>query len=83
MLNTRSGKGITASAELEQEVRRTGGVWIEAPLTPEQKQIPMNWVLSTQSMNRIQTDIKDKLKPSGKLLSTFFRNDITYMALKR
>ncbi|RYE59543.1 MAG: hypothetical protein EOP48_00570 [Sphingobacteriales bacterium] len=83
MLNIRAGRSNTAIAELKREIESCDGVWIEAPLTPEEKEIPMNWVLSTQSMRRIRADINKKLSVDSNLLIKLLRRDITYMPLKK
>ena len=82
LYNTRSGRNETATYLLEQNVKREG-IFIKAPLSPAEKKIPMNWVLSTQSMGRIQADIKNKLHPDSAVMKKFFRSDLTYLPLRK
>lgn len=82
LYNTRSGRNETATYLLERSLKPESGVYITAPLTPEEQKVPMNWVLSEQSIDRIQFDIKEKLLPDGKILQQFFRKDLTYLPLK-
>ncbi|WP_344764085.1 hypothetical protein [Pedobacter ginsengiterrae] len=82
LYNTRVGRSEWSSAMLEKRIKADSGIFIKAPLSPEEKKIPMNWVLSEQSMNRIQADIKIKLHPDSSVFRTFFRKDVSYVPLK-
>ncbi|WP_406826437.1 hypothetical protein [Pedobacter sp. KACC 23697] len=62
LTHTRSGNSKISRFQLKQFLNRDSiGLPIDEPLTPEEKKVPMNWVLSAQSMNNITRDIEDKL----------------------
>ncbi|MCJ0743416.1 patatin-like phospholipase family protein [Pedobacter montanisoli] len=83
LLNTRSGRSKTAVAMLKKVIEADKGIWIDAPLNPEEKKIPMNWVLSSQSMNRIQKDIHEKLAPKGKIMDSLFSRKLIYKPMPK
>ncbi|RNL51821.1 patatin-like phospholipase family protein [Pedobacter jejuensis] len=59
--NTRVGRSFTAIAMLNKFVNDHNGIIIDEPLTKNERAVPMNWVLSDQSMDYIFADIKTKL----------------------
>lgn len=59
--NTRIGRSFTAIAQLNQFLRMHNGIIIDEPLDKEERYVPMNWVLSDQSMDYIMQDINAKL----------------------
>ncbi|MCX2493044.1 hypothetical protein OQX63_06145 [Pedobacter sp. PF22-3] len=62
LTHTRSGNSKISRFRLKQFLNENSDVCpIDEPLTPEEKNVPMNWVLSAQSMNNITSDIEDKL----------------------
>jgi hypothetical protein len=58
--NTRNGRTVTANQELINYVRSNGGETLELPLQKTGSEVPMNWVLSTKSLEKIEDDIKAK-----------------------
>ena len=60
--NTRVGRSFTAIAQLNRFVNDRRGILIDEPLSRNDRDVPMNWMLSNQSMNNIMGDIDDKLK---------------------
>jgi hypothetical protein len=82
LYNTRSGRNEIAITQLRSEVIADSGIFIPAPLSPLEKDIPMNWVLSEQSMNRIQADIKKKLDPKNDVIKRFFSKAFSYLPYK-
>ncbi|WP_315814416.1 hypothetical protein [Paraflavitalea speifideaquila] len=60
MYNTRNGRSLTANQELCNYVRSQGGEAMELPLQKSGSEVPMNWVLSTKSLEEIEGDIKGK-----------------------
>jgi ABC-type multidrug transport system fused ATPase/permease subunit len=62
LTHTRSGNSTISRFRLKQFLKENSEVCpIDEPLRPEEKNVPMNWVLSAQSMNNITSDIEDKL----------------------
>jgi len=59
--NTRVGRSFTAMAQLNRLVNDRRGILIDEPLTENQEDVPMNWVLSGQSMNNIIRNVDQKL----------------------
>lgn len=57
--NTRAGRSKTAMAELEAFVSANGGINVREPL--RQDDVPMNWVLSSNSMMMIEDDVEAKI----------------------
>ena len=82
LYNTRSGRNEIATTQLKSEIKADSGIFIQAPLSPLEKDIPMNWVLSEQSMNRIQKDIKSKLDPNHDIIKNFFSKRLSYLPYK-
>ena len=82
LYNTRSGRNEIALTQLRSEILADSGIFIPAPLSPLEKEIPMNWVLSEQSMNRIQSDIKNKLDTSHNIIKTLFSKGFSYLPYK-
>jgi Patatin-like phospholipase len=77
--NTRAGRSKTAFTELQMFVDSHNGVNISEPL--RQSDIPMNWVLSGESMDKIEKDIADKLNdttPAGVLVK-MSRSDLKFI----
>ncbi|WP_316768717.1 hypothetical protein [Pedobacter frigiditerrae] len=80
-LNTRYAKSKTARYKVKEFVNEIGGgLVIDAPLTPKEKNIPMNWVLSEQSMENINNDISHKLnnRSNEGILIKLFSTDLKY-----
>ncbi|HEY8931652.1 MAG TPA: patatin-like phospholipase family protein, partial [Mucilaginibacter sp.] len=68
--NTRSGRSTMAVQQLNELSQRFlnrsfTGTYIDEPLTENQRQVPMNWVLSRQSMSNIKRNVNAKLKDSS------------------
>jgi hypothetical protein len=78
--NTRAGSSRTSRNKLSVLVSKWNkGIMIDAPLSAEQKSVPMNWVLSGQSMNLIKKDVINKLNAEGDIMKKFFRPDLNYI----
>ena len=60
--NTRNGRSYTAVAQLKQFVNARHGVLIDEPLGKNDREVPMNWMLSDQSMQNILGDVDKKMK---------------------
>lgn len=56
---TRSGRGTMAQTYLKKFLDTTGGVMINLYMREDTKKFPMNWVLSTTSVDRLQRSILD------------------------
>lgn len=63
--NTRVGRSFTAIAQLNHFVNDHKGILIDEPLSENGRNVPMNWMLSDQSMNNIMRDIDGKLKDAS------------------
>jgi len=63
--NTRVGRSFTAIAQLNHFVNDRKGILIDEPLSENERDVPMNWMLSDQSMNNIMRDIDRKLRDSS------------------
>jgi hypothetical protein len=65
--NTRNGRTYMAVRQLNglaryfDEGKDSTGTYIDEPLREDQRQVPLNWVLSKQSMDHIKNDISKKL----------------------
>jgi hypothetical protein len=79
--NTRSGNSKISRFRIKQFLKENGsGFAIDAPLTAAEKNAPMNWVLSAQSMNNINRDVKDKLSNATKsgIITKLLQSDLIY-----
>jgi hypothetical protein len=82
--NTRSGRSKTSQALFQRFITDScKGIYIPAPLKPKEKDVPMNWVLSEQSMNHILNDVNYKLikDPDSAILRKFFHENLTYLQM--
>ena len=92
--NTRAGRSLTAQEELKkhlqteeytktkEEQQFPPGIFIEQPLNNED--VPMNWVLSKSSMNKIKEDIRKKFIDTlkGGVLQQMRVKDLKYLKKK-
>jgi len=82
--NTRAGRSQTAMVELENFVESHNmGFIIDQPI--EEKNIPMNWVLSKRSIDKVIKDIDVKLgekKEKGIFPKLFSNKEIYYLKKK-
>ncbi|TDQ11383.1 patatin-like phospholipase domain-containing protein [Pedobacter metabolipauper] len=62
VLNTRSGRSHTSRALLKQLVNIDSGLFLDAPLQAKTGEVPMNWVLSNQSISKINEEVNLKLE---------------------
>jgi hypothetical protein len=62
--NARVGRSFMAMDALTSFVRSKHGLVIDEPLTAGEREVPMNWVLSEQSMTNLMNDINHKLADS-------------------
>jgi hypothetical protein len=79
--NTRAGRSNSARQQLQTFTQRHHGVTIDEPLTQTEKDVPMNWVLSDQSLGYILKDVKGKLdnrKPDG-IFSQLLQSRLHYI----
>jgi len=63
--NTRVGRSRTAVYQLNQFINQRGGLIIDQPLLKNQRQVPMNWMLSDQSIANIDSDLALKFHPDS------------------
>jgi len=63
--NTRVGRSFTAIAQLNRFVHANNGIIIDEPLSRNDRDVPMNWVLSNQSTSNILEDITKKLNDTS------------------
>jgi len=83
--NTRSGNSKISRFRIKQFLKENGsGFAIDAPLTAAEKNAPMNWVLSAQSMNNINRDVQDKLNNTTEsgIITKILRSDLIYSKIK-
>lgn len=67
LTHTRSGNSKISRFRIKQFLNENGrGFAIDAPLTAKEKRVPMNWVLSAQSMDNIIREVNDKLNDTSK-----------------
>lgn len=81
--NTRAGRSQTAMAELQMFVNNhNNGINIPQPL--RQDEVPMNWVLSAESMKKIEKDIYEKLNDTSKasVFAKMSLNELNYIKEK-
>jgi hypothetical protein len=83
--NTRVGRSFTAIAQLNKLVREQAGVIIDLPLSKTEKDVPMNWMLSDQSMGNIVSDVDDKLakRSHDAIKVKLFQNNIRYLPIDK
>lgn len=85
-LNTRYAKSKIARFKVKEFVNGIdGGLVIDAPLTPKEKNVPMNWVLSEQSMENINNDISKKLnnRSNEGILIKLFSTNLKYKKIEK
>jgi len=85
LTHIRSGNSRTSRFRLKQFLQENSVVGpIDEPLTAKEKNVPMNWVLSAQSMNNITGDIDDKLNnTSGNgIITKLLKNDLSFPQIK-
>lgn len=81
LTHTRSGNSTISRFRIKQFLNEDSiGFAIDAPLTAEEKSVPMNWVLSAQSMNNITRDIQDKLNNTSEtgIIKKLLKDDLNY-----
>jgi hypothetical protein len=70
MFNTRIGRtymavqqlnGLTRHFNTARGKRENGGLVIDEPLDEDQREVPLDWVLSKQSMDNVKRDVNKKL----------------------
>lgn len=85
LTHARSGNSKVSRFRIKQFLKENGrGFAIDAPLTAEEKSVPMNWVLSAQSMDNINRDISGKLNNTSEtgLIKMLLQQDLKYPELK-
>jgi len=83
--HTRLGNSKISRIKIKQFLKENAtGFAIDAPLTAAEKNAPMNWVLSAQSLNNINRDILDKLNNSTEsgIITKLLQRDIMYSHIK-
>jgi hypothetical protein len=79
--STRSGNSKISRFKVKQFLNENGsGFAIDAPLTAAEKNAPMNWVLSAQSMNNINRDVQDKLNNTTEsgIITKLLKSNLSY-----
>ncbi len=85
LTHTRSGNSKISRFRIKQFLNEGNiGFAIDEPLTPEEKKVPMNWVLSAQSMNNIARDIQDKLNNTSEkgVITKLLKDNLRYPQIK-
>ncbi|WP_293787279.1 patatin-like phospholipase family protein [uncultured Pedobacter sp.] len=85
LTHTRSGNSKISRFRIKQFLNEGSiGFAIDEPLTAEEKNVPMNWVLSAQSMNNITRDIEDKLNNTSEtgIMSKLLKNNLNFYKVK-
>ncbi|MEH3115855.1 patatin-like phospholipase family protein [Pedobacter terrae] len=85
LTHTRSGNSKTSRFRLKQFLNENSDISpIDEPLTAEEKNVPMNWVLSAQSINNITRDIANKLDDTSKkgIIPKLFKNNLNFPEIK-
>ena len=77
--NTRNGNSSIALEELKRFTKKMGGESFIIPLQKSGSDVPMNWVLSEKSLQKIEEDIKEKWAQRDRgMLQKFFAIDTNY-----
>lgn len=81
LYSTRRARRRISRQQMRQFVEHEGGRVIDAPLTAKEKDVPMNWVLSDQSMNNILEDIDKKLVDSSakSIVNQMLMNNLNFI----
>lgn len=85
LTHTRSGNSKISRFRIKQFLNEENiGFAIDEPLTAEEKSVPMNWVLSAQSMNNITRDIQDKLNNTSEkgIITKLLKDKLKYPQIK-
>ncbi|WP_345953775.1 hypothetical protein [Mucilaginibacter sp. PAMB04168] len=77
--NARKGRSDAAVHDLRDVIEGMEGDFIDAPLSASQKDVPMNWILSEQSMNNIVKDVEFKLKDMADIKNRLAFDKIKYL----
>ena len=83
VLNTRSGRSKTSRELLKRFVMlNNGGFILDEPLLENENKVPMNWVLSQQSMGYIAADVRRRLADtsSSGLMARILRKDLIFLS---
>ncbi len=74
--NTRNGRSATSLEQIQRYTKKLGGESFILPLEKSGSEVPMNWVLSKKSLQKIEDDIKGKWEQRNKgALRKFFAID--------
>lgn len=82
---TRIGRSFTAIAQLNYFLRHHDGIIVDEPLKSNERDVPMNWALSDQSMNFILKDVNEKLnstKADG-ISVRLFQKELRYLPVSK
>ncbi|WP_412468374.1 hypothetical protein [Pedobacter sp. KLB.chiD] len=85
LTHTRSGNSKISRFRIKQFLNEGSiGFAIDEPLTAKEKSVPMNWVLSAQSMNNITRDIEDKLNNTSEtgIMTKLLKNNLNFLQNK-
>ena len=85
LTHTRSGNSKISRFRIKQFLNEDSiGFAIDEPLTAEEKSVPMNWVLSAQSMNNITRDVQDKLNNTSEtgIITKLLKDNLRYPQIK-
>lgn len=84
MYNTRNGRSTIALEQIERYVKKLKGETFILPLEKTGSEVPMNWVLSKKSLQKIEEDIKQKWEHRNKnKLRNFFAIDTALTRSKK
>jgi multimeric flavodoxin WrbA len=74
--NTRNGRSASSLEQIQRYAKKLGGEAFIIPLEKTGSEVPMNWVLSKKSLQKIEDDIKQKWEQRNKnKLRNFFAID--------
>ncbi|MDT3401219.1 hypothetical protein [Mucilaginibacter terrae] len=81
--NTRIGRSFTSMAQVNQFVKEHNGILIDQPLDEEDRDVPMNWMLSDQSIKNLLRDLDKKFSPDSPktVKKRLFERDAKYLPI--
>ena len=75
--------GLTHHFDRSKGRRENTGLVIDEPLDEDQRQVPLDWVLSEQSMTNVKSDVNKKLNYESGILPIIMHCKYPFPALKQ